>query len=68
MIAYGKNDTLYRIGRDFKLYVYLDNKQMWSRIGNKDIYRVSASSDALWIIESGTKILYKFDEMANSFI
>jgi len=60
------NDTLWRIGKDDKLYV--QKGQDWDRVGSSEVFDVSATSDALWILDFPTFIPYKFDSKSQKFV
>ena len=68
-IAYGKNDTLYRIDWKGRFLVLNGTTGEWKTlVRNKSPRIIGASFDALWIIELETRIPYKFDEETQKFI
>jgi len=40
----------------------------WTRVGDRKVYDVSASKDALWIIDSPSDTPYIYDEVLGRFI
>ena len=60
-MAFGENDCLYRLGCDYN--VYLGQK----KLGNNKALSISASNDALWIVDLETVKVYKYDEKSENF-
>ena len=59
MVAFGSHDSLYRLGCDN--YVYKKTINDWEKLGKNKASWISASNDALWIVEYDTDMPYKFD-------
>ena len=69
-LAFGRNDVLYIMGCDG--YVYLrrqpgDKVNKWVKIYNRKATHMSASKDALWIIDWDTRMPFKFDGKTKQF-
>lgn len=64
-LAFGRHDALYIMGCDG--YVYLRRADKWVKIYFRRAAHMSASKDALWIIDWDTWMPFKFDEKTKHF-
>ena len=51
-IAFGENDTLYRLGCD--RYTYMRKNDGWVKLGERKATSISATNDSLWIVDWST--------------
>jgi hypothetical protein len=63
MIAFGENDSLYRLGCDWRLYQWRPHhkKNEWKLLILTKVKYVSAYKNELWIIDYQTGRPYEFD-------
>ena len=57
--AFGEKDVLYRLGCGW--YVSERKNNEWNQVGDRKARFMSASKDALWIVDYETRIPHKFD-------
>lgn len=60
-IDFGQGDKLYRLGCDDFVYQTKDF-DLWEKLGKRKAYMMSATSDAVWILDKISRLPYVFDQ------